>query len=447
MPACRSVDVITVFAGCVADGVAIRRIAEGFDPADPFSRVGLTCPLPARPRVGVLRPEDRQFYGDAAAASLYDAAVERLSALDATAVPFQFAPFREAAALLYQGPWVAERLAALESVLDAQSGDLDPAVRAIVEGASRFSAVDAFRGVYRLEELRRQTEATWAACDMLLLPTAPTIYTVEAMRADPLRLNSNIGTYTNFANLLGLAAVAVPAGFRPNGLPFGVTLVGPGSSDDALAGLADALHRASDSGMGRPRTPLPASVPVPPVPKPNAIEFAVVGAHLTGLPLNGVLTTLGASFVRKTRTASDYRLFALPDTTPPKPGLVREPGFEGPGIAAEIWSLQPDAFAHFVVTIPSPLGIGRILLQDGTTVLGFLCESWATVIAFDGRRFLESSCNAYRIGLAPRCRNDLDAERKAAVDPDRHGHDREADEGDRLGEHTDVGPRWYCFAA
>ena len=166
--------------------MAIRAVAEGFDPADPFSKLAPAPNLPARPRVGVLRPEDRAFYGDAASAALYDAAIARLAALGAQAVPFDFAPFREAAVLLYDGPWVAERLAALEPFLATHPGAFDPAVRAIVEGARRFSAADAFRGRYALEALRRQTEATWSACDALLIPTAPTTYTVEAMLADPI---------------------------------------------------------------------------------------------------------------------------------------------------------------------------------------------------------------------------------------------------------------------
>ena len=374
VPACRSLDTISIFAGSVADAVAIRKIAEGFDAADAFSRLGAPVALPARPRIGVLRPEDREFFGDAETAALYEAAVGRLAALGAEPVAFDYAPFRETAVLLYDGPWVAERLAALEAFAATHAADFDPAVRAIVEGAGRFSAVDAFKGRYALEALRRRTEATWAACDALLLPTAPTTYTVEAMRADPIRLNSRLGHYTNFANLLGLAAIAVPAGFTGAGLAFGVTLVGPGSSDDALAPLADALHRAAGCGMGRARV---APGPMPQTPLDGRIELAVVGAHLTGLPLNRELVALGGTFVREVTTASDYRLFALPSTTPPKPGLVREPGFVGLGVPAEVWSLTPDAFGRFVAAIPQPLGIGRIAMTDGSMPSGFLCERWA----------------------------------------------------------------------
>ena len=374
VPACRSLDTISIFAGSVADAIEIRRIAEGFDAADAFSRVGAPVALPARPRLGVLRAEDREFFGDAESARLYDEAVAHLAALGATAVAFDYAPFRETAVLLYDGPWVAERLAALESFAADHAADFDPAVRAIVEGAGRFNAVDAFNGRYALEALRRRTEATWAACDALLLPTAPTTYTVEAMRADPIRLNSRLGHYTNFANLLGLAAIAVPAGFTSAGLAFGVTLVGPGSSDDALAPLADALHRAAGCGMGRARAALGPAVPAE---AEDRIELAVVGAHLTGLPLNKELVALGGTFVREVTTTGDYRLFALPGTTPPKPGLIRDPGSAGPGVPAEVWSLSPSAFGRFVAAIPQPLGVGRVAMTDGSTPSGFLCERWA----------------------------------------------------------------------
>ena len=380
LPACRTLDTITVFAGCVADGLAVRRVAEGFDPDDAYSRLTTAPDWPARPRIGVLGPEDRAFYGDDASAALYDAAAARLPALGADAVHFDFAPFREAAALLYNGPWVAERLAALEPFLASHAEDFDPHVRAIVEGARRFSAADAFRGRYALEAFRRRTQETWDRCDGLLIPTAPTIYTVEAMRAEPIRLNSNLGHYTNFANLLGLAAIAIPAGFRPDGLPFGVTLVGRGGSDDALGPLADALHQAAGSGMGRAKAPAPILAPRA-APKDDRIELAVVGAHLSGLALNGELLALGATLRRNGRTASDYRLFALPGTTPAKPGLLRDPAFAGPGIAVEVWALEPAAFARFVAAIPAPLGLGRVVLQDGTAPSGFLCEAWATADA------------------------------------------------------------------
>jgi allophanate hydrolase len=380
VPACRSLDVITIFAGCVADGVAIRHIAEGYDPKDTFSVVQPLTDASSHPRVGVLKPEDREFFGDHAAAALYEAAVGRLVGLGASVVPFDYAPFLETARLLYDGPWVAERLAGLKDFVITNSGDFDPSVRAIVEGANRFNAVDAFEGLYRLNALKRKAARIWADVDMLLLPTTPTTYTIAAMRADPIRLNSHLGQYTNFANLMGLAAIAVPAGFKPDGLPFGVTLVGPGSSDDALAPLAQALHAAASCGIGlETARVLPNYVG-------GAVEerlpLVVVGAHLSGMVLNVDLLRIGARLERAVRTTSDYRLFALPGTTPPKPGLVRV-AEGGMAIEVEVWSLEAAAFARFVAAIPRPLGIGRVALDDGSMPQGFLCEGCAVADARD----------------------------------------------------------------
>lgn len=386
VPACRSVDVITVFAGTVEDAVAVRRVMDGPDDGDPFSRVAAPVGLPPRPRIGVLAGAEREFFGNTWVEALYDAAITRAEALGATIVPFDYAPFREAAALLYDGPWVAERLAAVEAFLATNAADFDPTVRAIIEGAKGKTAVEAFRGRYRLEELRKRVAPTWAAVDMLLLPTSPTTYTVAEMLADPVTKNSHFGRYTNFANLLGYAAIAVPAGFGPGGLPCGVTLVGPAFSDDALAPFAAAMHHAAACGMGIDR-----SAAVPPAPSPTVpdgmIPICVVGAHLSGMPLNPQLTEPGGVLVTETRTASGYRLYALPGTTPPKPGLIHDPDFTGPGIAVEVWALPPAAFGAFVAAIPAPLGIGKVTLADGTQVSGFLCEAHAVQGAEEITRF------------------------------------------------------------
>ncbi|KQO57912.1 MULTISPECIES: allophanate hydrolase [unclassified Methylobacterium] len=384
VPACRSLDCISIFAATVGDGLAIRRIAEGFDAADPFSRRAVPHPLPAQGlRFGVPTPAEREFYGDAEREALYDAAIARLEALGAVAVPFDYAPFREIATLLYNGPWVAERLAAIAGFFAGNADALDPSVRSIVESAKGYSAVDAFEGRYAFEALRRSTEATWAAVDILLLPTSPTTYTVEEMLADPIRLNSHFGHYTNFANLLGLAAIAVPGGFGADGLPGGVTLVGPGFSDEALGPWADALHRAAASGMGIARDAVLPEASRVSATETDEIAIAVVGAHLTGLPLNHQLTDLGGRKVRAARTSGAYRLYALPGTHPAKPGLVHEPGLAGGGLEVEIWALPPAGFGRFTAAIPAPLGIGKLTLEDGSDVSGFLCEAHAVAGAED----------------------------------------------------------------
>lgn len=377
VPACRSIDCISVFAACAGDSLDVLRVVEGFDHDDPFSRVGEQVALPQGAfRFGVLAPHDREFCGDAEAAALYEAAIAALETQGGTAIPFDYAPFRDAAALLYNDAFVGERMAAVGQFLASHAEDFDPSVRTIVEGARRFSAADAFRAEYELRLLGRLADAAFDDFDVMLLPTCPTIFTVEEMLADPIRLNSQLGLYTNFVNLLDYAAIAVPAGFRPsNGLPAGVTLIGPAFSDAALAAYGDRLHRALGAGTGREKAALAAATVA--VPPSGAIKLAVAGAHLSGMPLNNDLLELDARFLEATRTAPDYRLVALQGTVPPKPGLVRTPGFAGPGIEVEVWALSPAAFGAFVASLPQPMGIGRVVLASGEAVPGFLCETCA----------------------------------------------------------------------
>lgn len=398
VPACRSIDVVTIFAASVADGIAARRVAEGFDPADAYARRFAETPLPSKLTIGVPSADEREFYGKEPYRALYEAAIERAAGLGARIIEFDYRPFREAASLLYEGPWVAERLAAIESFHAKTPDSIDPAVRTIIEGARGMSAVDAFRGAYRLEALRRETDAEWDKVDALMLPTSPDIQTVEAMRADPLALNARFGRFTNFANFFGCAAIAVPAGFTQAGLPFGVQLVAPRDTDEALAAFASTLHEDVGTGSGLDRSFVPPSITAP-SPKDDedktAIEIAVVGAHLSGMPLNHELTTRGAVLLEETRTAPHYRLFALA-TTPPKPGLLADPAATGDGIAVEVWSMSVAAFGSFVAAIPAPLGIGKITLADGRSISGFLCEYEATRDAVDISRF--GGWRAYRKG-------------------------------------------------
>ena len=385
VPACRSIDVVTVFAASVADGITARRVAEGFDPADDYSRNFGETGLPAKLRLGVPSSEEREFFGNDAYAALYETAIERAASLGAEIVEFDYKPFRLAAALLYEGPWVAERFAAVKNFIAGAADAMDPTVRQIIEGANGMSAVDAFEGQYQLAAYKRQAEAEWAKVDALLLPTSPDIQTVDAMQADPIALNARFGRFTKFANFFGCAANAVPAGFTPAGLPFGVQLVAPQDTDEALAPFADAMHKAAGTGGG-----LAHDLELPLLPTPTEegrIAVAVVGAHLTGMPLNHQLTSRKARLLREDRTASDYRLYALAGTVPAKPGLVREPGFSGPGLIVEIWSLDPAGFGSFVAEIPQPLGIGTLTLADGSTVSGFIAEPAAMTGAKDVTSF------------------------------------------------------------
>jgi len=387
VPACRSLDCVSIFAQTAADALAVLEVIQGEDATDPFSRPSYPAALPSSGlRFGVLAPQDREFCGDTEAEALYDAAIGALQGLGGTSVIFDYTPFRAAAALLYGGPYVAERLAAIETFFDANPGGMDPVVHDIVAGARQFSAADAFRASYRLRALAQDAAQQWRGMDLMLLPTSPTLFRVAEVQADPIRLNSLLGAYTNFVNLLDYAAIAVPAGFRANGLPAGVTLIGPAFSDHALARIGARLHAAAACGSGLQR-----DAPLPLIPEAvseaGTIDVAVAGAHLSGMVLNHQLLALDATLVETTRTSPDYRLVALSGTIPAKPGLERVPGFGGPGIEVEIWRLTDAAFGRFVGALPPPMGIGKIVLEDSRLVCGFLCEPYALEDADDITEF------------------------------------------------------------
>ncbi len=308
--------------------------------------------------------------------------MERCEKLGAEIVPIDFSAFEQAAAMLYAGPWVAERLLAIAELADRKPEAIHEVVRGIILGGRDKTAAQSFQAFYELAELIRQAESEWAKMDVLLLPTAPTTFTIKDMLDNPVVLNSQLGTYTNFVNLMDLAALAVPAGFRADGIPFGVTLIGPALSDGLLASLGDRLHRSLEHApLGATRTALSSTPAVSVAFRPApSIQVAVVGAHLSGQPLNIQLTERDAKHVETTRTAPGYRLFALADTSPQKPGLVFDGAGAG-GIEVELWEMEEDAFGSFVALIPAPLCLGSVRLADGRTVKGFLCETYATVDA------------------------------------------------------------------
>jgi len=371
VPACKSIDCVSIFANSAADAMKILGVAEGFDAADAYSRPAGNQALPAIPKLGILAPDDRDFAGDDDAAKLYEAALAKAASLGWALTEIDYKPFLEIAQSLYGGAFVAERLAAIRLFFEAQPDAVNPVVREIIEGAKRFSAADLFADIYRLQALKRRTAAELAKCDALLLPTAPTIYKVAEMQSNPITLNANLGIYTNFVNLLDLAGIAVPAGFRPDGLPFGVTFIGPAFSESSLAAYADQLHRALDAGAGAKKlVPHTAYTPS----KSDDVTIVVAGAHLSGMVLNHELLALDAKLIAATKTAPDYQLFAL-HTAPPKPGLVRTPGFAGQGIDVEVWSMSPANFGKFVAALPAPMGIGKVTLADGSEHPGFLCEA------------------------------------------------------------------------
>ncbi|WP_434643608.1 allophanate hydrolase [Achromobacter piechaudii] len=401
VPACRSLDCVSIFALTVADAELVAEVAGGYDERDPYSRsmpAGAALPWPRAPRLAV--PATLEFFGDAQAAAVFEDAVRALKETGAQVEAIDFTPFNELAALLYQGPWVAERFAAVQALWETNPDAIHPVVRGIVEQAANYSALDAFKAEYRRAELTRQIHQALAGFDALVVPTSPSIYTIAQLQADPVTLNSRLGVYTNFANLADLSALALPAGMRADGLPSGITLIGLAWQDRALARFGRLWQAQRGLPLGATGAPLPAalnagldtaSAPI------DTVRVAVVGAHLTGMPLNHQLTSRHAVLVEQTRTAGDYRLYALANTTPPKPGLVKSES--GAPIEVELWDVPVTAFGAFVAEIPAPLGIGTLELQDGRLVKGFICEPRGLdgardITAFGGWRAYLASLNA-----------------------------------------------------
>ncbi|HWW20750.1 MAG TPA: allophanate hydrolase [Steroidobacteraceae bacterium] len=387
VPACRTADTISVLALTAEDAARVGRVAEGFDPAQPYSRRAHPCPGAAALtralfRFGVPRAEQLQFFGNDEYPRLFDAAVAHMERLGAQRVLIDFTPFLEAGQLLYGGPWVAERYLVAESILRRSPQSLLPVTRQIIERGSEPSAADAFRAQYQLQGFKRAAELAFDSIDVLLTPTVPTHYRIDEIEADPIRLNSRLGYYTTFMNLLDMAAVAVPAGFTTTGLPFGVTLAAPAWSDMALLSLASRLHRASPSKLGATQIELAAEQHFDWSDLSSAIPVAVCGAHMEGLPLNHQLMQRGAVLLERTRTAASYRLYTLPGGPPYRPGLIAVDS-HGAAIEVEVWSVPAHAFGSFVAGIPSPLGIGKITLGDRRQVSGFLCEAHALSSAQD----------------------------------------------------------------
>ena len=397
VPACRSLDCVSIFALTTDDAWTALGAIAGMDTADPYSRarpIGRISALPRGLKLGVPMPGQRVFFGDHASAKGYDAALARCAALGITLVEIDIEPFYETARLLYEGPWVAERYIAVRSLLTSSPDALHPVTREIILAGAKPSAIDAFDAFYKLEELRRVRDHIFRQIDALLLPTAPTIYTVAQVLADPINLNSRLGTYTNFVNLLDLCGLAVPASMRADGAPFGVTLLAPAGQDALVASIGRAFHADSALPLGALGIAQPPLDTLPAGPAADEIAIAVVGAHLSGMPLNGELKAEHARFLETTQTAPDYRLFAL-DGDIPKPGMLRVAKGSGTPIEVEIWAMPADGFGRFVALIPSPLSIGTIKLCDGRTVKGFIVEAQSIDRARD-----ISSCGGWRAYVA-----------------------------------------------
>jgi allophanate hydrolase len=374
VPACRSLDCTSVFALSCADADAVLAVA-----AEPQATpsIGRTF------RFGILATKDAEFFGDAAYATLYAQSIERLKGLGGTPVEIDYAPFRDAAQLLYNGPWVAERTAAVGAFMEGadDTAGVWPTTRTIVLSGLEYSAVDAFEGQYRLADLKARAFTEMKGLDCLAVPTAGTIYKLADLDREPVLYNSHLGHYTNFVNFFGLSALAVPAGFRPDGMPFGITLISRANAERALLAFGARWQRAVPLPLGKTtsRLPLPECDPIV---VEDRVPVAVVGAHMSGLPLNGQLLELGGRLQSAGKTAPTYRFYALPGGPPHRPGLVRV-SEGGSAIELEVWSLPAEKIGDLLRRIPAPLGLGRVSLADGTDVAGFLCEAHATQGAQD----------------------------------------------------------------
>ncbi len=372
VPACKTLDCVTVLASTTADAGLVDSVVAGFDPHDAYSVALPDVPRPVR-RIGVPKPAQRLWFGDLESERFFDKALATLAATGATLVEFDLAPFSEAAQLLYGGPWVAERTAALAAVIASNPPDFDPVVREVVSPGLEIGAVDLFNGIYRLAELKRHADQMWGEIDLMLLPTTGSTYRLAEMRAAPIALNSALGAYTNFVNLLDMAAIAVPAGVRDNGTGFGITFIGPAGSDRALLAAGETYLSAAA---------LPPPPPLDLEGRMQTVKLAVVGAHLKDMPLHWQLTSREAKFVTATTTAPAYKLYAMADTVPPKPALIHS-GEGGAAIAVEVYELDVAAFGSFVAEVPPPLAIGTVTLADGSMVKGFVAEPRAITGAED----------------------------------------------------------------
>ncbi len=375
VPACRTLDTISVFALTVPDAWRAFAAAARRDPSDAFARTSRVPPLgnlPPAVTVGVPTPATRPFFGDTVQAASFDAALERLIALGAEIREVDFALFFEVGAMLYEGAWVAERLSVVEALMEDDPEALHPVTRRILGRGTRISAVDAFRSLYRLAELKQKAAPLLAEVDVLCVPSIPTFYSIADVDADPVGPNSRLGTYTDFVNLLDLCGTAVPTGPRADGRPGSVTLLAPAGQDVRAAALAERLHCTAAPRLGATTHPLRPTAAAPAGRLPGEIELAVVGAHMSGLPLNHELTSRAGRYLRTAETAPVYRLFVLAGGPPTRPGMIRsEPGR---AIDLEIWALPAEKLADLLASIPPPLSIGTIALADGTRVKGFLTE-------------------------------------------------------------------------
>ncbi|MDX1352520.1 MAG: allophanate hydrolase [Thiomicrorhabdus sp.] len=379
VPAVRSQDVVSIFALNSQDAYQVFEVASQYDSEDEFSRAETDLTPPAwhgQPIIGIPDQASLFFDGDVDAQQNYNQSVAQLKKIGYEVKEIPFAPWLETAKLLYGGAWVAERYLAIEAFFNQNEAIMDKSVAQIIGGAKNLSAADAYQGSYKLQKAQRNTQQLWQqyGIDCIMTPTIPTIYSIDAVNKDPIGLNSKLGTYTNFMNLLDYAAVAMPTGFKKDTLPTGVTFFAPAGADRALLQLTDTLHPEFSEASGARFLEVPQANPSL-FENVQTISLAVVGAHLTGFPLNKQLIERGATLLETTQTAAKYAFYELPGGPILKPGLVKQ-SQGGNAIELEIWNMPKQHLGSFLALIPSPLGLGKVELADGRQVVGFICEPY-----------------------------------------------------------------------
>lgn len=381
IPAVRSQDVVSIFALNAQDAYSVFDVAAKFDKEDEFSRSEnqLTTPAwPSQPVIGIPDQAGLFFDGDSEAQKAFENSISTLKNLgyEIKSVPFQ--AWLDTAKLLYGGAWVAERYLAIQDFFETNEAQIEPTVAKIIGGAKALSAADAYQGAYALQKAQRATQLLWQSyeIDCFMTPTTPSIYSIEEVQNDPIGLNSKLGTYTNFMNLLDYSAIAMPTGFRTDTLPTGVTFFAPAGSDRQLLQLTDSLHKHFVETSGARFIEVPNSRPGHFI-NQQSIPLAVVGAHLVGFPLNSQLIERGAKLLKTTKTAPKYQFYELAGGPILKPGLVKQPNEnEGQSIEVEVWAMPKEHLGSFLALIPSPLGLGKVELEDGSQVVGFICEPY-----------------------------------------------------------------------
>lgn len=375
VPACRTLDTISIFGLTVEDAYKVFQVASAFDAEDDYARPISAPSLSASPahfKVGVPDKATIEFFGDDIQAASFSQALEDIKQLGGEIVEFDFTPFYQVAEMLYEGAWSAERLTVIEELLEKDAEQIHPVTRQVIGSAKELSAADAFRGLYRLQALKRITTPIVESVDIFCVPTIPTYYSCADLEEDPIGPNSRFGTYTNFVNLLDMCGIAVPVCDRSDDRPGSVTLLAAKGRDAQIAAIGANLHHKNNPELGATGWALPAQPAFSDAAAPDEIAVAVVGAHMSGLPLNHELTRLDARFLKAAKTAESYRLFSLPGGPPSRPGLLFDE--KGSAIELEVWALPEAKFAAFISGIPRPLGIGTLVLESGELVKGFICE-------------------------------------------------------------------------